>query len=112
MSVNIDTKDNTEEVLRALNNAIERGLDAIGLTAETYAKINLRDFPRVDTGNLMNSVTHERRADGEYVGTRVKYAYWVEYGTRRMAASHFLRDAATGHRDEYKKLMEDSLRNA
>ena len=32
------TKDNTKEVLSALEKAIERGLEAIGLTAEGHAK--------------------------------------------------------------------------
>ena len=39
-------RDNTDEVLAALKRAKRRGLEAIGLTAEGYAK---KDTP-VDTG--------------------------------------------------------------
>ena len=39
-------KDNTDEVLSALERAKKRGLEAIGLTAEGYAK---KETP-VDTG--------------------------------------------------------------
>ena len=44
--MNYTYKDNTDEVLAALESAKKRGLEAIGLTAEGYAK---KDTP-VDTG--------------------------------------------------------------
>ena len=51
---NYRVKDNTEEVLSAMEKAIERGLEAIGLTAEGHAK---KETP-VDTGRLRNSIGH------------------------------------------------------
>lgn len=38
MAKNIEYRDNTEEVLNALEAAIRRGNEAIGMTAERHAK--------------------------------------------------------------------------
>ena len=54
-----------------------------------------------------------KKGSGVYIGTNVEYAPGIELGTHRKAgAVHFLQDAATGHTDQYKKLMEDSMKNA
>jgi hypothetical protein len=131
------TKDNTKEVLSALDKAIERGLEAIGLTAEGYAKKN---ETAIDTGLLRNSITYaisgksphiksykdddgnqsgryEGKAPNDkdkavYIGTNVEYAPFIEYGTQGRPPLHFLHRAATEHSDEYKKLMKDSMKNA
>ena len=52
-------KDNTKQVLSALEKAKRRGLKAIGMTAEGYAK----ESTPVDTGLLRNSITFA--LDGE-----------------------------------------------
>lgn len=101
-------KDNTDEVLAALERAKKRGLEAIGLTAEGYAK---KDTP-VDTGRLRNSVAHAVDDDAAYIGTNTSYAIFVETGARGRPGVHMLQRAATEHTDEYKKLMEDSMKNA
>ena len=140
-------KDNTEEVLSAMEKAIERGLEAIGMTAEGHAKKVLtkavytgdKDYPL--TGRLRNSITYAvsgKKAavqsysgdhgeeggtyDGTapndkekavYIGTGVEYAIGIETGSHRKAGGvHFLQDAASNHSDEYKRLMEDSMKNA
>ena len=139
MAKNIEYRDNTEEVLSALEAAIKRGNEAIGMTAERHAK---KKCP-VDTGRLRNSITYalageethvksyrakkggkdretytyEGTADGKkgsgvYIGTNVEYAPFVENGARGRPPVHFLQDAATNHTDEYKRLMEDSMKNA
>ena len=142
MAKNIEYRDNTEEVLSALEAAIKRGNEAIGMTAERHAK---KKCP-VDTGRLRNSITYalageethvksykankkkagekerktytyEGTADGKkgsgvYIGTNVEYAVFVENGAQGRTAVHFLQDAAANHSDEYKQLMEDSMKNA
>ena len=142
MAKNIEYRDNTEEVLNALEAAIRRGNEAIGMTAERHAK---KKCP-VDTGRLRNSITYalageethvksykankkkagekerktytyEGTADGKkgsgvYIGTNVEYAVFVENGAQGRTAVHFLQDAAANHSDEYKRLMEDSMKNA
>ena len=48
-----------------------------------------------------------------YIGTNVEYAPGIELGThRRAGAVHFLQDAAANHTEEYKRLMESSMKNA
>lgn len=101
-------KDNTDEVLAALERAKKRGLEAIGLTAEGHAK----KITPVDTGRLRNSVAHAVEDDAAFIGTNVEYAIFVEAGARGRKGVHMLQRAASEHTDEYKQLMEDSMRNA
>lgn len=102
------TKDNTKEVLAALEKAIDRGLEAIGLTAEEYTK---KETP-VDTGRLRNSMSHAVQDKAAYIGTNVEYAPYVELGVQGRQGVHMLQRAATEHKTEYKKLMEESIKNA
>ena len=101
-------KDNTDEVLSALEKAKKRGLEAIGLVAEGHAK---KETP-VDTGRLRNSIAHAVDDDAAYIGTNTSYAIFVETGARGRKGVHMLQRAATEHADEYKRLMEDSMKNA
>lgn len=144
MAKNIEIRDNTEEVLKAMEAAVRRGNEAIGLAAEGHAKKKITSAGAVDTGRLRNSITYAlageethiksykadkggkereiytyegtaegKKGSGVYIGTNVEYAPGIELGTHRKAgAVHFLQDAATNHTDEYKKLMEDSMKNA
>ena len=100
-------KDNTDEVLSALERAKNRGLEAIGLVAEGHAK----KITPVDTGRLRNSISHATDDDAAYIGTNVEYAPYVELGTSKKGARPFLKPAATEHLSEYKNLMEESLKN-
>ena len=106
--MSIETKDNTQEVLSAMEKAIEKGLEAIGLTAEGHAK---KETP-VDTGRLRNSISHATDKEAAYIGTNVEYAPYVELGVQGRQGVHMLQRAATEHTSEYKKLMEDSMKNA
>ena len=134
-------KDNSEEYELLLVQAIRRGLRAIGMTAETYAKENCP----VDTGYARNSITYalsgetadisSYKADrgkngkpprtGKYsgttgeiednyviIGSNVEYFPFIEEGARGREARHTLRKAATDHKDEYKQLLTDSIKNA
>ena len=101
-------KDNTDEVLAALEKAKKRGLEAIGLTAEGNAK---KETP-VDTGRLRNSISHTADDEAAYIGTNVEYAPYVELGARGRQGKHMLQRSATEHTDEYKRIMEDAMKNA
>ena len=98
-------EDNTALFEGQMDSAIQRALEKIGLTAEGYAKLACP----VDTGNLRNSITHERDRDSAYVGTNVEYAPYVEMGTSRTAAQPFLRPAATDHVDQYRSILKSEL---
>ena len=108
--MNWTMKDNTDEVLSALEKAKKRGLEAIGLTAEGHAK----KITPVDTGRLQlrNSISHATDDEAAYIGTNVEYAPYVELGARGRPGVHMLKRAATEHTDEYKRIMEDALKNA
>ena len=108
--------DNLDEVLRALDGAIETGLVKIGAAAQGYAK----DNTPVRTGILRNSIGVEVKKDEKaaYIGTMVDkfpdkpYGQYVELGARGRTGVHMLQRAASEHGDEYKQLMEDSMKNA
>ena len=102
-------KDNTDEVLSALERAKKRGLEAIGLAAEGHAK---KYETAVDTGRLRNSISHATDDEAAYIGTNVEYAPYIELGARGKDGLHFLQKAASNHAAEYKRLMEDSMKNA
>jgi phage gpG-like protein len=105
---NYTTKDNSKEVLSAMEKAIERGLEAIGLTAEGHAK---KETP-VDTGRLRNSIGHAVEDKSAYIGTNVEYAPYIELGARGRQGKHMLQKSASGYKSEYKKIMEESIKNA
>lgn len=104
----MDYTDNTKEVLAALEKAIDRGLEAIGLTAEEHTK---KETP-VDTGRLRNSMSHAVQDKAAYIGTNVEYAPYIELGVQGRQGVHMLQRAATEHTSEYKKIMEESIKNA
>jgi len=57
-SIVVHIEDNSQEVLDALKNAVERGAMAIGEKAVTYTKDNIERQHIVDTGRLLNSITY------------------------------------------------------
>jgi len=101
----ITITDNSNDVKNAYEQARERSLEMIGLTAEKYAKLTVP----VDTGNLKNRITHEVVDDAVYIGTEVEYAPHVEFGTIHQKAQPFLRPAATEHPNTYKQIIEDEF---
>ena len=108
--------DNLQEVLTALDGALETGLVKIGAAAQGYAK----DLTPVRTGTLRDSIGVEVKSDEKaaYIGTMIEkfpkkpYGQYVELGARGRPGVHMLKRAATEHTDEYKKLMEESMKNA
>lgn len=107
--MSVEIHDNSKEVSEAIKSAILNGLETCGLVAEGHAK----KLAPVDTGNLRNSITHTVD-DGEpaaYIGTNVEYAPYVCLGTIHMAAQPFLKPAVADHANEYRKIIENELKN-
>lgn len=108
--------DNLQEVLLALDGAIETGLVKIGAAAQGYAK----DNTPVRTGTLRDSIGVELKPDEKaaYIGTMVDkfpekpYGQYVELGARGRAGVHMLQRAASEHGAEYKQIMEDAMKHA
>ena len=117
---------NVDQVKRMTEAAKIAALEKMGGTAETYAK---KACP-VDTGRLRASITHQKQDDDTMlVGTNVEYAPYVELGHdqeagryvpalgKRLVASHvegkpYIRPAIENHVSEYKKIVEDEMKNA
>ena len=99
--------DNSKKVLEEFDNALDRALIRIGLSAEGYAK---KECP-VDTGNLRNSITNEvvQSEKAVYIGTNVEYAAYVELGTTRTKAKPYLKPAAAEHSAVYKRIIEEEM---
>lgn len=105
-------ENNTQAIAEAINKALAKAMEEIGLVAEGYAK---KACP-VDTGRLRNSITHLVGDGGRaaYIGTNVEYAVYVEEGhsTRggtKVEGVHFLKNAATGHGDKYSAILRSNL---
>lgn len=110
------TDDNVAEVLRELETAKERALAKIGLAAVDYT----RDNTPVRRGVLRDAWASEVVSDEDavYVGDLISkypqgekpYGKYVELGARGSTPRHMLRDAATKHTDEYRKIVERELK--
>ena len=136
-----DFKDNSEEYKSLLSQAIRRGLRAIGMTAETHAKESCPVDTGYARNSITHALSGESAAvssyeadrgkngkppkTGEYrgtmgeiddnyvvIGSNVEYFPFIEEGARGRQALHVLRKAATDHKDEYKQLLTDSIKNA
>ena len=134
-------KDNSEEYELLLVQAIRHGLRAIGMTAETYAKSNCPVDTGYARNSITYALSGETadissyEADrgkngeppktGEYsgtmgkiednyvvIGSNVEYFPFIENGARGRKALHVLKKAATDHKDEYKQLLTDSIKDA
>lgn len=131
--------DYSKEVLNAMKTQVNRALEICGLKAEGYAQVSLTEQKAVDTGNLRNSITHkvvvEDNEHSMYVGTRVEYAPYIEFGTgiyyeggrktpwfykgkdgkyyktEGMQARPYLRPSISDHVPEYKEIIETELKN-
>lgn len=108
------------QVTDAIEQKRRMALEIIGGKAESYAK----QLCPVDTGNLRNSITHQRvNETTEAIGTNVEYAPYVELGHhqepgryvpaigKRLKASFvpgkpFLRPAAEDHGPEYMQIIQ------
>ncbi len=105
--VDVNISDFTEEITDGIKEAIQRALTRIGLKCEDYAKRLIHPV----TGRLRNSITSYVEGDSVYVGTNVEYAQFVEEGTSRAKAHPYLRPAAVDHKDEWRRILEDELKN-
>ena len=134
-------KDNSEEYKELLTQAIRRGLRTIGMRAETHAKENCPVDTGYASNSITFALSGETAAISSYeadrgkngkpprtgkysgtmgntedkyvvIGSNVEYFPFIEEGARGREARHTLRKAATDHKDEYKQLLIDSIKNA
>ena len=108
----VDYKDNSQQILSALEKGKRNALTAIGSSAETYAKDNITADDLIDTGRLRNSISHAVDGEAAYIGTNVEYAPYLELGTKKITAHHYLKRSVTEHKDEYKNLTAQAIQSA
>lgn len=132
MDYEVKITDNSAEILKEMEQKTAAALEAIGLTAEAYAKM----LTPVNTGRLRNSISHTVKGDAVYIGTNVPYAVWHEYGTgifaedgsgrkspwafqdskgkwhntRGVKPKHMLKNAALNHTEEYRQIIENIMK--
>ena len=128
--------DHSGEVLREFARRAEIALDTCGGQAESYAKKTIDAAGRVDTSDMLNSVSHRVQDQEVYVGTNISYAIYHEFGTgiyttggggRKspwaykdakgewhrtvgIAPIHFLKNAVADHVSEYKQIFNKIMR--
>ena len=131
--MNVEITDNSGLVKEEFQAAVLRALEKCGLTAEGYAK----KLCPVDMGNLRNSISHKVDTDepAAYIGTNIEYAPYVELGTgiytsggrptpwvyqddkgkwhytRGYPAKPFLKPAIADHKQTYRNIIEDEVKN-
>lgn len=136
------TQNNIPEVLEALKGATEKALTEVGIKAEKYAKALCPVGTPESTGKkgyrggtLRNSITFSVDEDELIIGSNVEYAPYVELGTgpyfntppewlqyvteKGSGEGHgyvrprpYLRPAIEDHLDEYKRIIQNELKNA
>jgi HK97 gp10 family phage protein len=99
--------DHTDEVIAAIGTAIARGLEAVGIEAESDAAA----ICPVDTGRLRNSITHTIDDSGKsaIIGTNVEYALYVHEGVHGRKGQPFLTNAVTQNADKYRRILKAAL---
>ena len=86
-------------LLNEPQSAVARDLNRRAQNVESQAKLNAsgRPGPRVDTGRLRSSITHEVVIDTAglvaRIGTNVEYGYYLETGLRNGVKYQFLEPA-------------------
>ena len=65
--------------------------------------------PHVRTGRLRNSIAYEVDKLTARVGTNVKYAPYLEFGTSRIAARPYLRPGLYNNRKEIQKILNRGI---
>ncbi len=70
-----------------------------------YAPSKPGESPHVRTRRLWQSITHEVEKGVCRVGTNVKYAKWLELGTRNMRPRPFLRKALSRARASIVRIL-------
>lgn len=88
----------------------------------TYQKYNPRRThqasgpglpPNTDTGRLINSIEFDQIGQlTATVGSKLAYAVYLEYGTRKMRARPFFRVAVAGIATEFQKRLERAVTEA
>jgi hypothetical protein len=101
---------------RDVKDAIQRG----DKTGRVYQRGNIThrasapgEAPATDTGTLVSSIYYEPQSGLlSMIGSRLAYAYYLEFGTMRIAPRPSWMPAVEANRDKFSRLIEEGLRRA
>lgn len=110
--VDVKITDHSKEYKSAMESAIYKALEMVGLECEKNAK----KLCPVDTGRLRNSITHEVQSSEKavIVGSNVEYAPYVELKERhhKNGEAHFLRNSALAYQSKYADIIQKVLKSS
>lgn len=106
--------DNSKEVLAAGERAVYAALTKIGIAAKQNIQQIILDKDIYDTGDLYRTIDYvvDEPAQKVTVGSPQHYSVFNELGTHKMPARPFVAPGILEHRDQYKQITEDTLKNA
>lgn len=111
-NVDVKIEDHTDQYKSAMESAIYKALEMVGMECEKYAK----GLCPVDTGRLRNSITHAVQSNetAVIVGTNVEYAPYVELKEKhhKNGQAHFLRDSALAYQSKYADIIQKVLKSS
>jgi hypothetical protein len=101
---------------RDVKDAIQRG----DKTGRVYQRGNIThrasapgEAPATDTGTLVSSIYYEPQSGLlSMIGSRLAYAYYLEFGTMKIAPRPSWMPAVEANRDKFNRLVEEGLRRA
>lgn len=133
---NLVVRNNSDKLLRELENKKTEILESIGLQAEANAKVNINRAGRIDTSRLINSISHTVVGNTVFIGSNIPYAVWHEVGsgiyaddgngrkspwayqdskgqwhnTKGLKPIHFLKNAIADHISDYEQIAVNILK--
>lgn len=138
--IDVTLTDNSDKVLKALDEYADLILEALGgevvknatlkapvdtgllknsLTyaiagkepqISSYKADHANESGQIKTGEYKGSTTKQGNEKAVYIGTNVEYAAYQELGTSKTKAQAFLKPAVTEHKDEYKEIVKKGLK--
>lgn len=111
-------QDNSSELKKDMQKAIQKGLEECGKLAKKYAQQELRKpkahkngevRPNIITGDLVDSIDYDVYNNELYVGTDIFYGTFVEFGTRKTWAYPYLTPAMKNHKEQYRNTLKRNI---
>lgn len=103
-----------------INRDVKDSMDRDVKTGRLYRRRNIEhrasapgQAPATDTGFLLSSIYYERNTPlSATVGSRLAYAYYLEFGTVRIAPRPAWLPATEKNREKFNRLLEEGIRKA
>jgi len=111
-------QDNSSELKKDMQKAIQKGLEECGKLAKKYAQQELKKpkthkngevRPNIITGDLVDSIDYDVYNNELYVGTDIFYGIFVEFGTRKTWAYPYLTPAMKKHKEQYRNTLKRNI---